>query len=108
MPARRASSGEWVSVDDAKDLEPGDTIWVPERQDRDYWQFFKDVLTVTTQIVTIDTPNGEIKARTGSEVLVKAGENVGLEFNGATLTVFDANTGLALRSAGNERVLGHG
>ena len=62
----------------------------------------------TTQIVTIDTPNGEIKARTGSEVPVKAGENVGLELNGATLTVFDAKTGLALRSAGNERVLGHG
>ncbi|MCK4413052.1 MAG: SLBB domain-containing protein [Candidatus Eisenbacteria sp.] len=49
----RASSGEWVSLSDADDLEPGDTIWVPERRDRDYWQFFKDVLTVTTQIVTI-------------------------------------------------------
>lgn len=62
----------------------------------------------TTQIVTIDTPNGEIKARTGSEVPVKEEENIGLEFNEATLTVFDAGTGLALRSAANERILGHG
>ena len=62
----------------------------------------------TTQIVTIVTPNGEIKARTGSEIPVKEGEHVGLEFNGNTLTVFDASTGLALRSAANERVLGHG
>ncbi|WP_413717376.1 ABC transporter ATP-binding protein [Silicimonas sp. MF1-12-2] len=62
----------------------------------------------TTQIVTIKTPNGEIKARTGSEASVNAGENVGLEFNGNTVTVFEANTGIALRSAANERVLAHG
>jgi len=62
----------------------------------------------TTQIVMVDTPNGEIKVRTGSEVPVKEGENVGLELNGATLTVFDARTGMALRSAANERILGHG
>ncbi len=62
----------------------------------------------TTQIVTIKTPNGEIKARTGSDVPVKEGETVGLELNGNTLTVFDTASGKALRSAGNERVLGHG
>lgn len=62
----------------------------------------------TTQIVTIETANGEVKARTGSEVQVKEGEHVGLDLNGNTLTVFDAKTGIALRSDANERVLGHG
>ncbi|MFH1144956.1 MAG: SLBB domain-containing protein [Candidatus Eisenbacteria bacterium] len=49
----RAATGEWVSLDEAKDLEAGDTIWVPEKGDRDWWQFFKDTIAVTTQIVTI-------------------------------------------------------
>jgi polysaccharide export outer membrane protein len=49
----RASTGEWVSLDEAKYLEAGDTIWVPEKRDRDWWQFFKDPIAVTTQIVTI-------------------------------------------------------
>ena len=62
----------------------------------------------TTQLVTIETPNGEIKARVGSEVAVKAGENAGLDFNANTMTVFDAGTGKALRSAANEKVLCHG
>jgi multiple sugar transport system ATP-binding protein len=62
----------------------------------------------TTQILTIETPHGPVKARTGSEQIVKTGQNVGLEFNDRTLTVFDASTGKALRSALNERVIGHG
>ena len=61
----------------------------------------------TTQIVTLDTPNGELKARIASDQPARVGETVGLNFNAHTITLFDRGTGEALRSAGNERVLGH-
>ncbi|MDE0699047.1 MAG: ABC transporter ATP-binding protein [Boseongicola sp.] len=56
----------------------------------------------TTQIVTVRTPNGEVKARIASDRPAKAGETVGLDFNSATVTVFDRATGRALRSELNE------
>ncbi|MEM9910058.1 MAG: ABC transporter ATP-binding protein [Pseudomonadota bacterium] len=62
----------------------------------------------TTQIVTLTTHNGEVKARISSEQPVKIGESVGLEFNPATVTLFDNQTGHALRSDLNEGVLSHG
>ncbi len=62
----------------------------------------------TTQIVTLTTPNGELKARIPSHQPARVGENVGLEFNGATITLFDNQSGRALRSDLNEGVLGHG
>ncbi len=49
----RAASGEWVSLKEADRIQAGDTIWVPEKRDRDYWTFFRDFIQVTTQIVTI-------------------------------------------------------
>jgi len=62
----------------------------------------------TTQIVTLDSPNGELKARIGADLNVKVGENVGLSFLDETVTLFDQTSGRALRSALNEGVLGHG
>jgi multiple sugar transport system ATP-binding protein len=62
----------------------------------------------TTQIVTIETQNGDIKARTPSDQTARVGETVGLEFNGSTITLFDNQTGRALRSDLNEGVLSHG
>ncbi len=62
----------------------------------------------TTQIVTLDTPNGEIKARVSSDTAAKIGEKVGLEVNAKTVTVFDRSTGRALRSELNEGSLAHG
>ncbi|MEZ4653874.1 MAG: SLBB domain-containing protein [Candidatus Eisenbacteria bacterium] len=49
----RAGTGEWIPGADVKDLGPGDTVWVPEKPDRDWWGGFKDVVSVTTQILTI-------------------------------------------------------
>lgn len=49
----RAAGGEWVSLKDASDVYPGDTIWIPEDQPSHFWETFKDVLSVTTQILTI-------------------------------------------------------
>ena len=61
----------------------------------------------TTQIVTLDIPGGEIKARVPAATVARAGESVGLEFNGATVTLFDRQSGRALKSELNEGVL-HG
>ncbi len=62
----------------------------------------------TTQIVTLKTHNGDLKARISSDQIAAIGETVGLEFNGATVTLFDNQTGHALRSALNEGVMSHG
>ncbi|WP_426126018.1 ABC transporter ATP-binding protein [Pararhizobium sp. PWRC1-1] len=62
----------------------------------------------TTQIVTMATPNGEIKARTSAKQSVNTGEIIGLEFDPQTLTIFDDMKGQALLSEANERVLRHG
>ncbi len=62
----------------------------------------------TTQIVTLKTHNGDVKARIASDQVAKIGETVGLEFNGATVTLFNNQSGNAIRSALNEGVLSHG
>ncbi|WP_116134597.1 ABC transporter ATP-binding protein [Tropicimonas sp. IMCC34043] len=62
----------------------------------------------TTQIVTLQTEHGEVKARTASSDPVRVGATTGLAFNPRTLTLFDRDSGRALRSAANERVLDHG
>jgi multiple sugar transport system ATP-binding protein len=61
----------------------------------------------TTQIVSLDTPNGRIKARLSASDVVAVGTQTGLSFDARTLTVFDADRGQALVSAGNEKVLNH-
>jgi len=62
----------------------------------------------TTQIVTIKTANGSVKARMPSADTVKTGEMVGLEFDARTLSLFSDETGHALISEANEGVLRHG
>lgn len=62
----------------------------------------------TTEIVTIETACGEIKARVTSSLKVRPGDQVGVEFDSRTLTVFDNSTGRALRSRANAGVLGNG
>ncbi len=62
----------------------------------------------TTQIVTIKTPNGVVKARLPAREQARVGEIVGLEFDQKTITMFDSQTGRALRSELNEGVLANG
>jgi multiple sugar transport system ATP-binding protein len=61
----------------------------------------------TTQIVTVDTAQGQIKARLPSSLLVQVGDTVGLTFRSDTLALFDPQTGAAIRTASNGGV-GHG
>jgi len=62
----------------------------------------------TTQIVTLDTPSGILKARVLATQTAKVGETVGLDFNPLTITLFDDLTGKALLSEANKGVLGNG
>ncbi|MEM6382626.1 MAG: ABC transporter ATP-binding protein [Pseudomonadota bacterium] len=52
----------------------------------------------TTQIVTLKTGGGSLKARVPSSQVAKVGETVGLTLNARTITLFDEATGRALRS----------
>lgn len=53
----------------------------------------------TTQIVTVTTANGRLKARLPSSQTVRVGETVGLALRPDRLSLFDASSGAALRSS---------
>jgi multiple sugar transport system ATP-binding protein len=53
----------------------------------------------TTQIVTVITANGQIKARLPSSNVVRVGESVGLRLRPDRLSLFDAASGQVLASA---------
>ena len=53
----------------------------------------------TTQIVTVDIEQGQIKARLPSRLPVRPGETVGLSFKSESLMLFDRGTGRAIKSA---------
>ena len=61
----------------------------------------------TTQIVSLETPAGPLKARLPAGVSAAPGEVTGLRLDDRALSLFDAATGRALRSAANEKVLAH-
>lgn len=62
----------------------------------------------TTQIVTLNTPNGAVKARVAASDRVGVGQTTGLHFDPRTVTIFDSRTGRALLSEANVGVLNHG
>ena len=47
-----ASSGAWGELDEDTEIRPGDTIWIPGKVPRDWWEIFREVVTVTGQIAT--------------------------------------------------------
>jgi multiple sugar transport system ATP-binding protein len=52
----------------------------------------------TTQIITVRTGLGMVKARTGSEIVVRPGSNIGLGFKAERLSLFDRKSGRAIRT----------
>jgi multiple sugar transport system ATP-binding protein len=58
----------------------------------------------TTQIVTLSSPHGAIKARIPSGHVARPGETVGLAFTSRSLSLFDAATGRAFRTSANAGV----
>jgi multiple sugar transport system ATP-binding protein len=53
----------------------------------------------TTQIVTVNTEHGQVKARLPSETAVKAGETVGLSLRAERLSIFVRSSGRAVKTA---------
>ncbi len=62
----------------------------------------------TTQIVTLNTANGTIKARINSSQTVTRGDQVGLGFEAETITLFEESSGNAIISELNSEVLNRG
>jgi multiple sugar transport system ATP-binding protein len=62
-------------------------------------QVFGSEYLGTTQIVTVNTDRGRVKARIGSEQRVPDGGVVGLAFRAEKLSIFDRQTGRAVRTA---------
>jgi multiple sugar transport system ATP-binding protein len=58
----------------------------------------------TTQIVTLATPRGTLKARLPAHVRAVAGDRVSLSFRPERLSLFDAATGKAIRSVLHDAV----
>jgi multiple sugar transport system ATP-binding protein len=56
----------------------------------------------TTQIVTVTTRYGALKARSPASVSFRIGEHVGLDFRPDTLSIFDKTSGRAIRTALHE------
>ena len=62
-------------------------------------QVFGSEYLGTTQIVTVNTEHGRVKARIGSEQRVPDGGNVGLAFRSERISIFDQESGRAVRTA---------
>jgi multiple sugar transport system ATP-binding protein len=62
-------------------------------------QVFGSEYLGTTQIVTVNTDRGRVKARIGSEQRVPDGGVVGLAFRAEKLSIFDRQSGRAVRTA---------
>jgi len=62
----------------------------------------------TTQIITLETANGIIKARASAADHVSVGDQTGLSFDKRTISVFDAESGHAIPSIANQGVLHRG
>lgn len=49
----RAATGEWVAGSKVVRLGPGDTIWVPEKPEHEWYATFKDAVVTVSQLATI-------------------------------------------------------
>jgi multiple sugar transport system ATP-binding protein len=56
----------------------------------------------TTQIVTVTTRYGALKARSPASISFRTGENIALDFRPDTLSIFDKESGRAIRTALHE------
>ena len=49
----RGTSGNWVKPNKKVAIQPGDTIFIPAQTDRSLWTDVKDIVTLTSSVVTI-------------------------------------------------------
>jgi hypothetical protein len=36
-----------------RDLKPGDTVWVPEARETDYWTLVRDIISLAAQVAVV-------------------------------------------------------
>jgi protein involved in polysaccharide export with SLBB domain len=57
----RHRTGEWVNADEETPIDPGDAVWVPEKQDRDWWRITREIAiflgSIATIVLVIDSVN---------------------------------------------------
>lgn len=49
----RGVTGEWEPAGGADRIVPGDEIWVPEKPERDWWQFAQDAVRFAASVATV-------------------------------------------------------
>ncbi len=49
----KGQTGERMKPSPGRKIDPGDTILIPEKPERDYWKFFKDTMLVLGNIATV-------------------------------------------------------
>ncbi len=49
----RGVTGEWEPAGSAERIVPGDEVWVPERPERDWWQFTQDAVRFAASVATV-------------------------------------------------------
>ncbi len=48
----RSQTGEWAKPNDDTVVEIGDTIFIPEKPEMDYWRLSRDIIAVIAQLAT--------------------------------------------------------
>jgi protein involved in polysaccharide export with SLBB domain len=49
----KGDTGEWIKPSGDTIIDVGDTIFIPEKPERDFWALARDLITVTAQLATI-------------------------------------------------------
>jgi len=49
----KANTGEWAKADEDAIIDVGDTIFVPEKPERDWWTMYRELIMVLAQMATI-------------------------------------------------------
>ena len=99
-------SGSPVAIPESHEDAPGTELVIGARPEHirfnDTSKFRGEVFTTeylgTTQIVTLNTSQGQMKARIPASSAVRVGEKLGIDFMSDRLSVFDRVSGRAIRS----------
>jgi protein involved in polysaccharide export with SLBB domain len=57
----KGKTGTWLDADEHIVIEEGDVVFIPEREEIDWYKVFKESLTILTQIVTVIVIVGSVK-----------------------------------------------
>ena len=49
----KSKTGEWLKPDKDTEIKIGDTIFVPEKPETDWWALFKDIMRVAAELATV-------------------------------------------------------